>query len=155
MNIKRYKGFTLIELLVVFGLISIIALIAIPRINRSYGYLESYSKDLVYDIRYVRERTMSGKKGYKIKFGCDEDCYYYEMLIDKNNDGIHDSDAEESQVKKCLKKNYVIAPGAFNITFKADGILKTDAQIITINNKNEPTECVTITVNSLGNSFIE
>ncbi|QSX06034.1 hypothetical protein JYG23_00780 [Sedimentibacter sp. zth1] len=51
----------------------------------------SFSKDLLYDTRYVREEIMRGETGYSIRFSYDAQGKYYEV---KKN-----SDAEKKYIK--------------------------------------------------------
>ena len=133
------KGFTLIEVMLVLALIGVVSLIVIPKLDADFGYLDSYSKDLLYDIRFVREETMRGKNGYKIKLEADS----YKVLID-----------DIEQHERDLKDKYEIIYTGDNISFIADGILKEGAQTITIR-KKDLSEQVQIVVNMLGNSYIE
>lgn len=93
------KGFTLIELICIIALLGIIALISFPRINgMNDNYLDSISKELLYDIRFVRNQNMS------------EPSKSYNLVMTNNSYYIKMSNPLPKIVKtKSLKDNYSLA----------------------------------------------
>jgi len=87
------RGFTLVELLVVLAIMAVIAVIAVPRLPIDRFYLDSVSKDLVYDIRFVKNMDMAEpdklynivllSDGYRIKYS--NPMPKYSKLVDLKN----------------------------------------------------------------------
>lgn len=63
---KKQKGYTLIELILVMSLMSLLAAIAIPRIDKTPFNMKIYSRKLCADIRYIRLMKMTEGGGYRI-----------------------------------------------------------------------------------------
>lgn len=135
------KGYTLIELLVVIGLIAIVSAIVIPKIDRNFGYVDSYAKELVYDIRYIRENAMEGKANCSIKFNFGSgELGSYEVEIEG-------AVVETSKLKSGFEIKH-ISGSSGKITFRADGVINTGSQVVEISGNGESKE---ITINGMGN----
>jgi len=70
MEPKTKQGLTLIELLIISGVICILAVATIPTF-RSYGptlALSGTVRELVSDLRYIQQLTVTEQKEYCIKF---------------------------------------------------------------------------------------
>ena len=142
------RGFTLIEVIIVIAIIAIVSAIAITRVDSDFGYLDSFSKELLYDIRYVRDETMRGKPGYRIKINGDEATgYYYEVRKFNPLTGT-----EEIEKTLNLKSKFKISYSMPIIKYKADGILDQGAQTIILE-RRDSSEKIEIVVNNLGNTY--
>ena len=62
----RRNGYTLIELVLVISLMSMLTVIAIPRVDKTPFNMKVYSRGLCADIRYVRLMKMTEGGGYRI-----------------------------------------------------------------------------------------
>lgn len=92
------KGVTLIELILTLTILTVIMVIVIPKTNNN-AYLNSISKELLYDIRDLRTRSMTS------------DNSYYSMVIAPNRYYITKSSAKEGRkiIKIVdLKPNYTL-----------------------------------------------
>lgn len=138
-------GYTLIELLVVLGLLAIISAIVIPKIDRNFAYVDSYTKDLVYDIRYVRENAMQGKSDCSIKFnfGSGESGYYVVKIAGNI--------IETKKLKSGFEIKHVSGSSS-EITFRADGVIHTGSQIVEITGNGDSKK---ININGMGNIFTD
>lgn len=70
MTIKSQKGMTLMEVLVAIGIIGILSFITIPAF-RSYGpklELSGSAQELVSDLHYIQQLSVTEQKEYSIKF---------------------------------------------------------------------------------------
>jgi prepilin-type N-terminal cleavage/methylation domain-containing protein len=70
MSLKIKKGVTLIELLVVIGILGILTLMSVP-VFRAYGPklgLSGSTQELVSDLRYAQQMSVTEQKEYSIKF---------------------------------------------------------------------------------------
>lgn len=115
MDIRRYKhetrrNVTLVELVVTISFITIISTLCFPKENISKYQINSFTKQLCSDIRYVRKNNM---------LGCNDTYIYY-----KNNNGTHSYilRQESKDVKEIsLPKDVQLLYTRGKILFKKDG----------------------------------
>lgn len=123
------RGLTLVELLVVLALMSIIAIIGLPRLPFDSFYLDSLAQDLVYDIRYVKNIDMSEPdKSCSIMLSNDLSHYdncFYTLRMTEN---IMPKVVKKVDLRKGYTISYNVSP---DIMFNANGTPR-HAQTITI-----------------------
>jgi prepilin-type N-terminal cleavage/methylation domain-containing protein len=120
------KGYTLIEIVCVLAILGIICMILLPGISFIDSfYLDSISRDLLYDIRMVKNYNMS------------EPLKSYKILLTDYSYNVRGNVGQMASVIKSveLKKNYQIEYFAADVWFNANGTPK-QAQTITIRNKS-------------------
>jgi prepilin-type N-terminal cleavage/methylation domain-containing protein len=127
------RGFTLVELVVVLGLMSVIAMIAIPKLPIDGFYLDSVAEELVCDIRYVKNMDMAEPvKSFNIMLSNDLEhnncCFYCVRMTEKVMNRI----VRKVDLRKGYVINYNVSP---KIMFNANGTPK-QAQTITILHKS-------------------
>lgn len=122
---------TLVELVVTISFITIISTLCFPKENISKYQINSFTKQLCSDIRYVRKNNM---------LGCNDTYIYY-----KNNNGTHSYilRQESKDVKEIsLPKDVQLLYTRGKILFKKDGSpqqLGTTIKIISKDIKREIT----------------
>lgn len=91
------KGVTLIELILTLAIMAIIMVIVIPKTNNN-SYLNSISKELLYDIRDLRVKSMT------------TDDTFYSMVVATNRYYITKSSKQGRKIIKLvdLKANYTL-----------------------------------------------
>ncbi len=114
------KGFTLIELIITISLIIVIVLIVVPKLNYDKSYLESFTKELAYDIRKIRINSMTN----------DKELYY--ILLTNDSYELRKSLKRIKLVK--LKTNFKLDYIHQEISFNYNGT-PDNSQTITITNK--------------------
>ncbi len=74
----RLTGFTLLEILIIISIIGIIVLIGIPsfRVFQPGLQLSGAVQNLVADLRYAQQLTISEQITHGIRFSLDENKYY-------------------------------------------------------------------------------
>lgn len=123
------QGFTLIELVVVFALISIIAVIGIPKLPIDGFYLDSVAEELVYDIRYVKSIGMSEPmKMCSIVLSNDLDHYDYCFYSIRKTKHVMNKVVKKVKFKKGYTLSY---NKSHDVMFNVNGTPK-QAQTITI-----------------------
>lgn len=69
----RCRGFTLLELVVVLALLAMAAALVIPRLPAMQeSKLHDSARRLAAQMRYLDERAVSGKSGYRLRINLDE-----------------------------------------------------------------------------------
>jgi len=79
------EGVTIIELVMVIVMISILAVLAIPRVDTFYAMkLEGTVKKVVSDIRYTQQLALARHENYKIIFNAGNDSYVVQRAADNS-----------------------------------------------------------------------
>lgn len=127
------RGFTLVELLVALGLMSVIAMIVIPRLPYDSFYLDSIAENLVYDIRYVKNIDMAEPdKSCNIMLSNDLNHYDHCSYSVRMTENIMSKVVKKVDFRKGYTISYNVGP---DIMFNANGTPK-HAQTITILHKS-------------------
>jgi|LGVF01.2.fsa_nt_gb prepilin-type N-terminal cleavage/methylation domain-containing protein len=123
------KGFTLVELVVVLGLMSVIVMIAIPKLSIDGFYLDSVAEELVCDIRYVKNMDMAEPvKSCSIMLSNDLEHYDHCFYSVRMTENVMNRIVRKVDLRKGYEINYNVSP---DIMFNANGTPK-HAQTITI-----------------------
>ncbi|MEW6408720.1 MAG: GspH/FimT family pseudopilin [Nitrospirota bacterium] len=135
------RGFTLIELIVVVIFLSILAIIAVPRLSRVTDLKIAGAADkIAADIRYAQQLSMSEGGKYAVKFETSPNGYY--IFNDANTNGIKDpseSYALDPQTNDSMIIN--LNTGVF------DGITVDTAGYVRFDSKGVPNSSLTVTLN--------
>jgi Tfp pilus assembly protein FimT len=120
---------TLIELVIAIGIILIVIVISFPKDKADKYQLDSFARQLVSDIRYVRSMNINGNM----------DCYLENI---KSNDDQRYIIKDNSDIIKTVylpKKSNLSAPTSI-IKFKSDGTLNSRGETISINSSDRKIE---------------
>ncbi|MGL5715568.1 MAG: hypothetical protein ACRCXT_20450 [Paraclostridium sp.] len=112
---------TLIELIIGIGITIILISIVFPKNKMEKYNLESFARQLVSDIRYVRNMNINGNSNYYIEQKSLENPPKY--VLKKNSDTIK---------SVSLPKNSKLICPSNIIKFKSDGTLSTRGETIVI-----------------------
>ena len=120
---------TTLELVIGIGLILIIIYISFPKLESNKYELDSFARQLVADIRYVRNMNINGNK----------DCYIENI---KAPDKIRYIVKDNSKTIKTvyLPKNSNLSSPLSIIKFKSDGSLSSKGETININSNKRSIE---------------
>ncbi|CEQ18367.1 hypothetical protein [Paraclostridium sordellii] len=120
---------TTLELVIGIGLILIIIYISFPKLESNKYELDSFARQLVADIRYVRNMNINGNK----------DCYIENI---KGPDKIRYIVKDNSKIIKTvyLPKNSNLSSPLSIIKFKSDGSLSSKGETININSNKRSIE---------------
>lgn len=92
----KNSGFTLIEALIIISVLTLILMIAVPKISMDYGYMDIMVRQFVADVRFIQMETM--KNPY----------IAYRITIDKNRDLYYVRKQIAVEKKVTFKKRYII-----------------------------------------------
>ncbi len=92
----KNSGFTLIEALIIISVLTLILMIAVPKISMDYGYMDIMARQFVSDVRFIQMETM--KNPY----------IAYRITIDKNKDLYYVRKQIAVEKKVTFKKRYII-----------------------------------------------
>ncbi|CEP38952.1 hypothetical protein [Paraclostridium sordellii] len=120
---------TTLELVIGIGLILIIIYISFPKLESNKYELDSFARQLVADIRYVRNMNINGNK----------DCYIENI---KGPGKIRYIVKDNSKTIKTvyLPKNSNLSSPLSIIKFKSDGSLSSKGETININSNKRSIE---------------
>lgn len=132
------KGYTLIELILVLAILGIILLISMPTIsNINDAYLNNFSRQLLYDIRYVKSMNMA------------EPVKSYNMVLLADGYQVRYSDPMPAFHKVVdLRDNYSLSFYDSAVWFNANGTPRRAQTIKVINNSTGRYREITINVNT-------
>jgi prepilin-type N-terminal cleavage/methylation domain-containing protein len=132
------KGYTLIELVVVLALLAMVATMVIPRIHLwTDHYLDSISRQLTYDIRFVKNQNMT------------QPMKTYQLQLLDSGYLVRYSDGLPVLKKRVeLREHYRISYYQPTVWFNANGTPKQAQTIRVINHKTGRFREITINVNS-------
>ncbi|MGE5472696.1 MAG: Tfp pilus assembly protein FimT/FimU [Ignavibacteriales bacterium] len=79
----KNKGFTLLEIMIVIAILGIVIVVAAPRMGGSKNDFKLYTsaRNLVSDIRYAQELSISTKDNHIVFFNFDENWYEIRQII--------------------------------------------------------------------------
>ena len=132
------KGYTLIELVVVLDILGIILLISMPTIsNINDTYLNHFSRQLLYDIRYVKNMNMA------------EPMKSYNMVLLGDGYQVRYADPMPAYHKVVdLRDNYSLSFYDSTVWFNANGTPRRAQTIKILNNSTGRYREITINVNT-------
>lgn len=120
---------TLIELIITLGIITMISSIVLSNFYIDKYKVNSFTKQLCSDIRYVRARNMSSDFSTYIYYKNTNNVISY-ILREGGND-----------IKEVsLPKNTIISNKISKIIFRQDGAIGENGETITVTYKGEKTE---------------
>ena len=120
---------TLIELIITLGIITMISSIVLSNFYIDKYKVNSFTKQLYSDIRYVRARNMSSDFSTYIYYKNTNNVISY-ILREGGND-----------IKEVsLPKNTIISNKISKIIFRQDGAIGENGETITVTYKGEKTE---------------
>lgn len=120
---------TLIELIITLGIITMISSIVLSNFYIDKYKVNSFTKQLCSDIRYVRARNMSSDFSTYIYYKNTNNVISY-ILREGGND-----------IKEVsLPKNIIISNKISKIIFRQDGAIGENGETITVTYKGEKTE---------------
>ena len=132
------KGYTLIELVLVLAILGIILLISMPTIsNINDTYLNHFSRQLLYDIRYVKNMNMA------------EPMKSYNMVLLGDGYQVRYADPMPAFHKVVdLRDNYSLSFYDSTVWFNANGTPRRAQTIKILNNSTGRYREITINVNT-------
>ena len=132
------KGYTLIELVLVLAILGIILLISMPTIsNINDAYLNHFSRQLLYDIRYVKNMNMA------------EPMKSYNMVLLGDGYQVRYADPMPAFHKVVdLRDNYSLSFYDSTVWFNANGTPRRAQTIKILNNSTGRYREITINVNT-------
>lgn len=132
------KGYTLIELVLVLAILGIILLISMPTIsNINDAYLNHFSRQLLYDIRYVKNMNMA------------EPMKSYNMVLLGDGYQVRYTDPMPAFHKVVdLRDNYSLSFYDSTVWFNANGTPRRAQTIKILNNSTGRYREITINVNT-------
>jgi Tfp pilus assembly protein FimT len=120
---------TLIEVIITLGIITMISSIVLSNFYIDRYKINSFTKQLCSDIRYVRARNMSSDFSTYIYYKNEDNVISYVLREDGN-------DIKQVSLPKNTKLSYAIS----KIIFKQDGTINGIGETITVTYEGKKTE---------------